>query len=485
MARRLTIAAIAALGVLLAGPPGARPAVAALPDIGDPSGELLSPAAERRIGQALLHELRRKGLILDDPVVDAYLRRLGARLVTASGRPASGFTFFVVRDRQVNAFAAPGGHVGVHTGLIVLAERESELAGVLAHEIAHVTQRHLARTFEAARRLSLPMAAAMLAAALIGTVDAQAGHAALAAGVAGLAQKRINFTRDNEREADRIGIEILTRAGISGEGLVRFFERLDRQRRLYGTEPPEFLSTHPVSASRIADARARLRGRRGSEDSLAFQIVRARVDVLTSEDPLATVRRYRAALAADRASSPSRAAARYGLGLALAAAGRHRAAIETLGPLVHEDPDRIAYRTALAEAHLAAGEASRALAVLDEALVVYPGNPLLVRARARALLAAGRADEACRSLVPLLRPGIDDPALYRLYARTAQAAGLPAEAHRAQAEVYFASGQPDAAIEQLELALRLARGNAYQHERISARLREVKAYVREMRAREH
>jgi len=427
MARRLTIAAAVLLGILVAGLPGAPLAVAALPDIGDPSARLLSPEAERRIGRALLHELRRKGLILDDPLVADYLRRLGARLVTASGRSAAEFTFFVVRDRQVNAFAAPGGHVGVHTGLILLAERESELAGVLAHEIAHVTQRHLARTFEAARRLSLPMAAAMLAAALIGSMDAEAGRAALAAGMAGLTQKRINFTRDNEREADRIGIEVLTRAGISGEGLVRFFERLDRQRRLYGTEPPEFLSTHPVSASRIADARARLPGRRGREDSLAFQIARARVDVLTSEDPLATVR---------------------------------------------------------AEAHLAAGEPSRALAVVEQALAVYPGNPLLLRARARALLAAARPDEARRSLLPLLRPGADDPALYRLYARIAQAAGLPAEAHRAQAEAYFASGQPDAAIEQLELALRLARGDAYQHERISARLREMKSYVRESRAHE-
>lgn len=456
-------------------------AQAALPDIGHPAGQVISPAAERRIGQALLQELRRKRLVLEDPPALAYLRGLGAELVAAAGEPASAFTFFLVRDRSINAFAAPGGYIGVHIGLILAAERESELAGVLAHEMAHVTQRHLARTFDEARRMNLPTAVALLAAALLGARSPQAGEAALAAGMAGLVQHQVNFTRANEREADRVGIEILLQAGISPEGLVRFFGRLQRERSLYGAEPPEFLSTHPVTPSRIADARARIPpGTKGRQDRLAYQLVRARVEVLTAEDAAAVESRFRKAVATG--THAVRAAARYGLALALLRRGQATEAERILTALQHDDPDRILYRIGLARARLEAGRKAAALTLLEQSLHLYPGNPLLVRAYAEALLEAGRPKQARKRLQPLIRPGTDDPGLYALYARVAEAAGHRAEAHRAQAEVYFLNGQVDAAIQQLEQALRLARSDYYEASRIRARLGEIKDYARAMHA---
>ena len=469
-----------ALCMLLALGAGAAPVLGALPDIGDPAGSLVPAASERRLGEALLQELRRKGLVLEDAPSQAYLRGLADRLAVAAGAPARSFTVFLVRDRSINAFAAPGGFIGVHTGLIRAARTESELAAVLAHEMAHVTQRHLARTFEEARRLSLPAAAALLAAALIGTQNPDAGGAALAAGMAGVAQHQINFTRAHEREADRVGVELMARAGLSPEGMPRFFERLAREQRLYGREPPEFLSTHPVSASRIADARARIAALpAGHEDSLEFQLVRARIEVLTAPEPAAAAERFRKTVA--RGTHPSREAARYGLALALLRAGDAAEAVPLLRALQRSDPDRILYRIDLARALTESGQAAEARALLEATLRLYPSNPLVLRALARTLLAVGEGARARALLEPLARPGSGDPALHALYARAAEAAGALAQAHRAQAEVYFLNGQVEAAIGQLERALRLAHGDYYEAERIRARLAELREHARQTR----
>ncbi len=470
----------AVLCSLLLLPAGAAPALAALPEIGDPAGSLVPSVSERRLGEALLQELRRKGLVLDDAPSQAYLRALVDRLAVASGAPARSFLVFLVRDPSINAFAAPGGFIGIHTGLVRAARTESELAAVLAHEMAHVTQRHLARAFEEARRLSLPAAVTLLAAALIGTRDPNAGGAALAAGMAGISQRRINFTRAHEREADRIGIELLARAGLSPEGMPRFFERLARERRLYGREPPEFLSTHPVSTSRIADARARIAELPGGrEDSLRFQLVRARIEALMAKDPADAVGRFRKAVASG--THASREAARYGLALALLRAGRAAQAAPVLRALARDDPDRILYRIDLARALTESGRVKEARSLLEATLRIYPSNALVLRALARTLLAAGEAARARTLLEPLARPGSGDPALHELYARAAEAAGALAQAHRAQAEVYFLNGQVEAAIGQLERALRLARDDYYEAERIRARLSELREQARSAR----
>jgi predicted Zn-dependent protease len=264
-----------------------------LPDFGDSSGSLISPTQELEFGEAFMRSVRAQATLVSDPDLNRYIRRLGDRLVGNSDAPGYPFTFFIVQDSAINAFAGPGGYIGVHTGLILAARNESELAGVMAHEIAHVTQRHLLRAYEAANQLSLPTAAATIAAILLGVAtNSDAGIAAASAIQAGSIQYQLNFTRANEKEADRIGIQTLGRSGIDPFGMPSFFERLYQSTRLYGAANiPEFLSTHPVTTDRIAESmqRAEQQGRGKELDSLEFQLQRARLEVLlalVAQDPV-------------------------------------------------------------------------------------------------------------------------------------------------------------------------------------------------------
>ncbi|WP_455234365.1 M48 family metallopeptidase, partial [Thiogranum longum] len=212
-------------GLLAVTPPFAAGEIAGsqLPDFGDSSGSLISPAQERELGEAFMRSVRYQAKLVSDPQINGYIRQLGDRLAANSDSPGYPFTFFVVEDGSVNAFAGPGGYIGVHTGLILAARNESELAGVLAHEIAHVTQRHLMRAYESASQLSLPTAAAMIAALVLGaTTDSDAGFAAASAIQAGNIQYHLNFTRANEKEADRIGIQTLARSEIDTFGMPSF-----------------------------------------------------------------------------------------------------------------------------------------------------------------------------------------------------------------------------------------------------------------------
>lgn len=462
------------LSLLLTVPaPPAATAAIELPSIGDPSGSVISPEQERHLGEAFMRNVRRQLKVIDDPLVNEYIQSLGYQLVSNSNDQTRNYTFFVVQDSSINAFAAPGGFIGVHSGLMLTTESESELAAVLAHEIAHVTQRHMARTYEAAQQMSVPMAAAVLAAILLGVHDPQLGSAAIAAASAGSAQYQINFTRSNEQEADRIGIDILARSGFDPRSMPTFFERLQQSSRYYGNNFPEFLSTHPVTVNRIAEStdRAEQYPRRRNPDSLGYQLARARLLVLTEEDPHKTVEIFRAHLKDSDAHDED--ATRYGYALALLAAGKHDAARTEIQRLRKKDPDRIAYRIAAAEIELAAGNHQASRDIFLDSLELYPDNYPLTLHFAEALLRMGdpqRAHELLQRFVRNREPNIE---VYRLLARTATEAGHPVEAHRSMAEYYYLNGQIKAAIEQLTLALRTA-NDFYQSSRIEARLQQLK-----------
>ncbi|MFT6908867.1 MAG: putative Zn-dependent protease, partial [Oleiphilaceae bacterium] len=231
----------------------------ALPEMGDSAGALISPQQEHEVGQSFFWRLQQSVDLIDDPEVNSYIQSLGYRLAANSDAPSLSFTFFMVPDPTVNAFAAPGGFIGMNSGLILTSQREDEVASVMAHEIAHITQRHLLRSFEQSKQMSLPMTVAMVAAALLGaTTDARIGTTALMAVQAGGIQAQINFTRANESEADNLGMLTLVRAGFDAQAMPTFFERLQQTSRFYTSSAvPEFLRTHPVTTSRIADARGR------------------------------------------------------------------------------------------------------------------------------------------------------------------------------------------------------------------------------------
>jgi predicted Zn-dependent protease len=242
----------------LTGLAGARDLDVKLPDIGSSAGTIMSPADQREYGAEVLHELRAYGMVLDDALLDEYINALGYRLVSNSERPDLPFTFFVVRDNEINAFAVPGGYIAVNAGLIINMAREDELAAVMAHEISHITQQHLLRAFEDMKKMSLPVLLGMLGVLIAASHRTDdAGTAAIMSGTSLMQQRQINFTRRDEAEADRVGIQTLARAGYDPMAMADTFATLQRVMRVNGVDVPEFLLDHPVDTSRIADAKSR------------------------------------------------------------------------------------------------------------------------------------------------------------------------------------------------------------------------------------
>lgn len=455
-----------------------------LPNIGDPSERLITPDQERELGEAFMRRLRQQVEFVDDPELDGYLNRLGNQLVANSDAPGQRFTFFIVKDNAINAFAAPGGFIGTHSALILAARNESELASVLAHEIAHVTQKHLVRAYDSASRMGLPTAAAILAAILIGTQNSEAGQAAIMSVQAGSIQQQINFTRANESEADNIGMQILARSEFDPRGMPHFFERLYQSTRYYGDGLPPFLSTHPVTTDRIAESLARAEQERPRDinDNLNFYLMQAKLRVLAAADAKQAVNYFKQA----KTDPPIPDAARdYGLALALARAGDREQAAARLARLNKADPDRIAYPLALAEADLAAGRASAALERYRALLDLYPANQVVVQGYAHALLYAKRYQEAHRLIDQARRQRPHpDPGLYQLQAKAAMGMGRTADAHEAMAEFYFLSGQTLEAVEQLTLASKVPGLDFYQASRIEARLQALQALALEEKKKE-
>ncbi len=447
-----------------------------LPDLGTSADRAMSPAQEARIGAEFLRNLRQHVEIVEDPEIRAYVRALGNRLVShADGHRPDDFHFFVVNDSRINAFAAPGGYIGLNAGLVLAAREEDELAGVVAHEIAHVTQRHLARAREAADEMSVPMAASILAAILLGGEDPQLGQAALAATIAGSTQYQISFTRANEREADRVGMEMLARAGFDPEGMPRFFERLQASNRFGASVVPEFLMTHPVTLNRIADARNRAQQLDYSPapDHGDFEHIQARLEVMVAREP-ATARRSFEEAIRETEGAPW---ARYGLALVLARDGETERGLSLVESLREDDPDRLAYRLAEGRLLQQLGEDQRALARFRDTLDLFPGNEATTLHLAETLLELDRPVEARGLLRDYVRRHDRSPNSYRLLARAEAGSGDVARYHAALAEYYGRGGRAHEAIRQLRHALDASHDDRLD-QRLEARLDELRRQAR-------
>ena len=470
----MTILSVIVGATCFAGGSGAQ---VRLPDFGDASEQVLSPAKERALGEAFMREIRSRLTIVDDPWIEQYVQSLGYRLVATSEHRHLGFTFFVVDDESMNAFAAPGGFVGVNSGLILETRTESELASVLAHEIAHVTQRHIARAIADAGRMNIPAMAAIAAAILVGSRNSDIGQATAATLIGSTAQRRINFTRRNEMEADRVGIGMLAGAGFDPRDMARFFEKLQNVSR-YSQRPPEFLSTHPVTTDRIAEARdraERLPNRR-HESSEAYHLVRTRLRVGISRDPQGVLDQ----LVDERATGPAAggvaaAANAYGQALAMIRLGREDDARGGLERLVESHPDNPVFRAELAGSALRTGDSSRALALYSEGLDLHPDDRLLLRGYAAALNGAGRPHDTLKLIDEHGRIHALDAEMYRLRAEAYEMLGRLADSRIDLAEHYYLSGRLDSAIHQLRLADQARDRDFYRTARIEARIEELEA----------
>lgn len=448
----------------------------ALPELGDVSAATISPAEERRLGENIMREIRADPAYLDDPEVTDYANSLGHRLAAHSGAARQEFEFFVVRDGQINAFALPGGFVGIHTGLILAAQGESELAGVLAHEISHVTQRHIARMISYQNQSQMVSLAALAVALLAARSGSQVGGAAMAFGQAGVLQGQLNFTRDNEREADRVGLQLLDGAGFDPRGMGAFFERLQRATRVYEGGAPSYLRTHPLTYERIADIQNRTESLpyRQVTDSLEFQLIRAKLRA-DSEAPREAIAFFQESLTERKFLSEP--ASRYGLVTSLLRAREFARAQRELAPLRKiTSPIIDALACRLAEA---GGDAERALACYQAALRSYPNYRALVYGHAEQLLRARQPAAALQLVETRLREQPDDGRLYQIQARAYAAQGNVLLQHRSQAEAYVRAGQLGPAVEQLQIALKAGQGDFYQMSATESRLRELRRLLAE------
>jgi predicted Zn-dependent protease len=448
----------------------ARAQGVALPDIGDSTGKLISPIQEQQLGRAFMRSVRQQTQLSEEPEILHYIQTIGKRLVSVSDDPAYPFHFFVVMDPAINAFAGPGGYIGIHSGLILTTESESELASVIAHEIAHVTQRHLYQAFEDASRLSLPKAAAMLAAVIVGSQSPELGQAAIMAIQAGSLQHQINFTRNNEQEADSIGMQTLARSHYDPHSMPLFFERLQQSSRFYGKGPPEFLRTHPVNASRIADTRNRASKYPYQQigSSRDYQLIKAKLQVLTQKNNRESIRLFKKR--ATQGTPEQKNIAQYGLSLAYHKNEDFSLAIALLTKLVESNPQQSHYITALAAALYENGQHKKAFATYEKAIHQFPALLSIRQLYGDALLRAGRPHKALENFLFIDRYILTSPTLYKMIAKSYTLINEPAQSHRHLAEAYYMTGRVNHAIQQLKLAQKEASNDFYLLTQIEERL---------------
>lgn len=490
--RALIVAAVALVYALPAAVMPARLVAQNLPDLGDTDRQELSPLMERKLGEQIMRDIRRDRDYLDDEPVLEYLNNFGAGLVAARpevrGEAGYDFFFFAVRDPMLNAFALPGGFIGVHSALLLAAQTESELASVIAHEIGHVSQRHIARMLGSQRQDALIPLAAMVLGALAARSSSDAAGAIMMGGQGLAAQRQLNFSRDAEREADRIGVQILRDGGFDTSGMVAFFSRMQTASRAYTDAAPAYLRSHPLTTERIADIQARTRDQRYKQhaDSLDFHLIRARVRVLQDKSPQGL---RDAALVFESQSQQKNLAhtiaARYGLAFVALQQGAFDKArgllqeARTLARSASRFAESAPLDSLAIDIRLAAKQGAEALKEAETARVRFPLSRGIAHQYADALTAAGRSEDAIRYLRDQAQLYRQEPQLQDRLAKAYAAQGKQALQHLALAESYALAGSLSAALEQLSIARRAPDASFYNQAVIDARERELQALRRE------
>jgi predicted Zn-dependent protease len=446
-----------------------------LPELGQDAAAIISPYQERQIGEEAMAQIRQSLDFVDDPELTYYLQHLGAKLTNALPDRPSGYRFFLVANPTINAFALPGGFIGVHTGLVTKARSESELAAVLAHEISHVTQRHWPRLVAAQKdRAGVTLAAILASIVIAGSGNPNGAGVAIAA-MAANTDSQLVFTRSFEREADRIGIRLLADSGYDVSAMAGFFERLAEDNRLGGVDVPEFMRTHPVTSSRIAEARGSERRfpQNRTKSSDAFWHFRARTLALYEPDNARVIANFRNELGKSKIEADRRLAARYGIALAFTKQGDYGLARKEISALRIRQPKNLRYRLAEADIELGAANTRKGLALYQYIYKSNSRNSWVIQRYAEVLLANNRALTAVKILKPALQQDPRNSTLNKLLATAAGETGDLIQAHRSMAEYYVINGNPHAAINQLNIAEKKAHDNFYALAAIKARKREI------------
>ena len=443
-----------------------------LPDLGDESQGSLSPQQERQIGEQSMFEIRADKSYLDDAEVNAYLNQIGYQLVSNSNEPWQEFNFFALNDSTINAFALPGGFIGVNTGLILATQSESELASVLSHEIAHVTQHHIARMVSGQRADTLAAMAALAIAILAARSNPQISEATIVGVQAGSIQRQLNFTRTHEQEADRIGVATLKKSGFDARAMPVFFERLQKATRLLDNNTPSYLRTHPITSERIADITNRVQQTPShlTPDSLDFHLIRAKLKAM-QKNPQTAVAFFNAALGPQKYGNQT--AQRYGLALALLRSGQAARAAKEFTPLQKQVTQNPMIATLAGQIRRANKTDPDLIEFYKTTTQNFPAHLALTYDYADLLLQKKRFEEALKLLSEQITNHSNDPRLYELQARTFAALGRHQEKHRALASHLLLHGNLTGAIEQLESA-KQAGSDYYQLSAIESELKRLK-----------
>jgi beta-barrel assembly-enhancing protease len=460
-----------------------------LPDLGDAADSIVTEPQERAIGKRIMLDIRGDRAFVEDPEITEYISALGNRLLLASRGATNDnrrdFEFFVLNDDSINAFALLGGFVGFHSGLILASRTESELAGVMGHEIAHVLQRHAARGAMGQRGSGLmqlaALAAAILAARSGSTTSGQATEAAIVGAQALAIQNQLDYSRDFEREADRIGIQIMMRAGFDPQGMVGFFDRLLRANRHNEGRVPGYLRTHPLTTERIADMQNRVdqllseTSMRNYAESADYKFAQAKLRA-TSLSASDGVGFFKAAIA-ERGVLRNRADV-YGLALAQAksrdyvSAEREIASVR-LSPAPHPWIENL-----VGDMQVQQKRFDAAIETFRAAGKRFPESRALALGLVDAHFQAGKIDDALRIANERLKQTPDDAKLHALAAQCYERLGRKLAQHRAIGESYYRRGNLLGAVEQMQLAVRAKDGDFYETSAAEARLRELRVEYR-------
>ncbi len=454
----------------------------ALPELGDASSSIISPQLERKIGRDFLKQINAGLPTIEDPLLKHYTLRHMTKLAQHSELDDKLLSVALIDSDQINAFAAPGGVIGINLGLMLAAEDVHEYSAVLAHELAHLSQRHFARGIEEQRSQALPNLAGLLAAVMIGALGGgEAGIAAISTAQAAAQANQLRYSRGREQEADRIGLNTLVNADMDPNAMGRMFERMQRQYR-FSRRPPEFLLTHPLTESRIADARGQAQRYPSIayDDSEEFHLMRVRAQVYYAQSPQNIAKQFRRTLR----SEPNNRVAQYGLALALAEAGEATEALVIADQLFGNQPDLLLSVAAYADLLIKSEKIDQALRLLSHQLVLNPDNRPLAMLYADGLAKAEEYDQAQAVLARQSVVNANDADVWYNLAEVAGQAGDILAVHQARAEYFVLHGSYQRAIQHLEYARRLVRGKANQPElaRLEQRIIDLRTRLRAARS---
>lgn len=407
---------------------------AEVPDIGSPHSKYLSPQQEAEIGRQMMQQVRSSSSLITDPEINSYIQSIGNKLInSASDADLPPFTFFIISSPQINAFAAPGGYIGLFTGLIESTQSESELASVMAHEVGHITQSHLARRVAEHERLSVPRMAALIASLLLATQNPEAGSAAFMSTNAADIQHQLTYSRTAEKEADNVGINLLTKSGYNPRDMTDFFKTLENEHRFMGTQI-EYLSSHPLTNNRISEISGRINPKyqwRGS-DAENYKLIKIKLDINQMRDPKKAEEKYSKMLKKDNSFSN-----RYGYALALLKTNKAKHAEQIISSLIKDDTERVSYLIALGQTQLKQKKYNKCYRTYQNALAIYPGNYPLAHHYAFALLYSGNYKKGLIFIQQQLHHAQRNPAMYQLAADLAFKAGQKETAHEYMGDYYM------------------------------------------------